>query len=572
MVVKFSESEDPMAKQLISLFLSVFTAASLLVACQPAALDEIIDPNPQEPEIVPERTTIPYSLKVSTETTRAAYDETANSYSFKTGDKLQVKGLGARTDIEGELTQNGTDWSGTLSYLTSKGDPAKDNPLLEITLIHADNPDTTTYATALVGSAPQGTSLLKHAVENYSKFKVRVPFGDHAGTLSQQAAFLDVTVVFDFDGSRTVEAGKALVDLKIGELEIKKEAAFVEKPDSGGEDFYTNFIVVVPGGMSTDAFTITVGDRKIEFSSVTTLVSNKKYTVSRTIEYRPQLGDPFWSDGTYGRLRHADSNASIVGIIVYVNNHNAEGTNQAIDDAITEKSAGFGHGLVMALRNVAECVPWSESQTTTSCTGKFIEKPTQTMAVTNLSGYANTNSIVNTLQGVVSAASRAKNYDVTVSTSNTSGWFLPSIGQWMYTISTDGFGGANPSSAWINGNHDLWLGSKGTLNDLIYVMDNQGGSQENLLVQFLNNRLELLKTEFQVDYDAFGMSQGKKFADNYWSSSEGSANTAIRMNFGSVEPYNNQWWATIKVKPEPKNATSAWTDTFILKVRPFLAF
>ena len=88
MVVTFSESEDPMAKQLISLFLSVFTAASLLVACQPAALDEIIDPNPQEPEVVPERTTIPYSLKVSTETTRVSYDDEQNAYQFKAGDIL----------------------------------------------------------------------------------------------------------------------------------------------------------------------------------------------------------------------------------------------------------------------------------------------------------------------------------------------------------------------------------------------------------------------------------------------------------------------------------------------------
>ena len=129
-----------MAKQLISLFLSVFAAASLQVACQPAALDEIIDPNTQEPEVVPERTTIPYSLKVGTEGTRVSYDESGNTYSFKSGDKIRVKGTGDRTDIEGILTQRSGDdyWSGNISYLTSKGAPAADTQL-EITLIHADN-------------------------------------------------------------------------------------------------------------------------------------------------------------------------------------------------------------------------------------------------------------------------------------------------------------------------------------------------------------------------------------------------------------------------------------------------
>ena len=319
-----------MAKQLISLFLSVFAAASLQVACQPAALDEIIDPNTQEPEIVPERTTIPYSLKVGTESTRVAYE--GNTYAFKKDDYLQVKGLGDRTDIEGTLTRSGTDqnstvWSGTLSYTTIKGDPAEDNPQLEITLVHADNPDTTTYAKALVGQiptgAPEGMTLLRHAVENYRLCNTTVAFNEHQGTLLQQAAFMQFAITFKFDGTHEVgQGGDAKVDLRTSQFEAFADVPFV-RVEEGGHDYKVNFIAVVPGGQSLSDFSLTVADREIAFKNqnTTTLTRNTQYTITREITYGPQLGDPFWSDGTYGRMKHPEGSAQIVGIIVYVN-HN----------------------------------------------------------------------------------------------------------------------------------------------------------------------------------------------------------------------------------------------------------
>lgn len=553
-----------------SRIIMVGIAAFLLAACQAPALDDIQFPEQQETVAVPQRATIPFSLEVKTEATRVSYEE--NTYSFKTGDKLHVQGV-TRTDIEGDLTQNGNVWSGELSYSTSEDEPGDDTQL-EITLIHADNADVGTYASALVGSVPAGTTLLQNAVENYSLFTAQVTLGDGSAspakqvTLSQQAAFLDVTVTFNFDGSRTVEAGKALVDLTTTRGKTTAETDFI--PLENNEDFEMHFMAVVPGGKTLDAISLAISDRPIVFENNDREIEcNKKYTIKRTIDYRPQLGDPFWSDGTYGRLRHSNSNVSIVGIIVYVNHDKTE-----IGNALTESNAGYGHGLVMALKNAAQGVPWSES-IETQCTSPSINNPKGTTAVASLSGYSNTNSIVSVLEGVVSAASLAKAYSASVSNEYTSGWFLPSIGQWMYTISTEGFGGANPSDQWINGDHKLWL-KNGSLSNLIYVMDNNNAS-ENLLVKSLNSRLELLQNEFGVDYDAFGMSNGNDYADNYWSSSESdlkadNKNTAIRMNFGSVETYDGKDWATIKVSPVAKDATWAWKKYFIMKVRPFLAF
>lgn len=577
-----------MAKQLISILLSVFAAASLLVACQPAALDEIIDPNPQEPEVVPERTTIPYSLKVSTETTRAAYDETANSYSFMTGDKLQVKGLGNRTDIEGILTKSseGDNWSGEISYLTSKKAPADDTQL-EITLIHADNTDTTTYAKALVGSAPQGTDLLKSAVEKYSLFKTTVAYNAHAGTLLQQAAFMQFAITFKFDGTHEVgQGGDAKVDLRTSQFEAFADVPFVRVAE-GSHDYKVNFIAVIPGGQSLSDFSLTVADREITFQNHNTaLTRNTKYTITREITYGPQLGDPFWSDGTYGRMNHPEGSAQIVGIIVYVNHGFSDPDMKAIDDAITEASSGFGHGLVMALKNANPAAAndfglsgaqWSPSEGT-HCTDNYATTPRQTIAVDKLSGLKNTNSIINTLGGAtVSAASIAKAYTPTVS-GNNSGWFLPSIGQWIYTISIDGFGGADHIDQWTDNNGVNWLNDDGGLGDLVRVLAmNNDGTTENLLVKSLNDRLAKLHADFpkySFEYDRFGYPESGNISDNYWTSTENNTNKAFRMNLGTLETRGKHQYSTIKAKPESKKSTVFPYNNvqYPAKVRPFLAF
>ena len=577
-----------MTKRLFPGFFIV-CAAALLAACQPAPLDEIPNPNSQEPAVVPERTTIPYSLKVSTETTRAVYDEIANSYSFNAEDKLQVKGLGDRTDIEGILTKSseGDNWSGEISYLTSKQAPAA-NTQLEITLIHAGNADTTTYAKALVGSAPQGKSLLQHAVENYSKFKARVPFGDHAGTLLQQAAFMQFAITFKFDGTHEVgHGGDAKVDLRTSLFEAFADVPFVRVAE-GSHDYKVNFIAVIPGGQSLSDFSLTVADREITFQNHNTaLTRNTKYTITREITYGPQLGDPFWSDGTYGRMNHPEGSAQIVGIIVYVNHGFSDPDKKAIDDAITEASSGFGHGLVMALHNAAVGVRWSESIGQQHCTDNYVNTPQETIAAGNLSGFKNTNSIINKLgETAVTAASKAKTYTPTVS-GNNSGWFLPSIGQWMFTISIDGFGGADHMDQWTNNNGKNWLNEGGKLGDLVrvLVMGNDG-NPENLLVKSLNDRLAKLYADFHEDYeftyDRFGMPDDGNISDNYWTSSEyyeeNNTNNqnlkAFRMNLGSVEGHGNHLFSTIKPKPEPKTSTNFPYNgnNYPVKVRPFLAF
>ena len=558
------------------MFFRLFTACAamfLVAACQ--------TPVPEMDEVEGTGTGIralPFSLTVRTDATKVSYAD-GSTYQFKTGDKLQVKGVD-RTDIEGVLEQqSGNVWSGILSYDAAQGGPTSDTQLA-VTLIHADNADASTYASAIVGTAPEGSSLLREAVEHYSLFTADVTLSAQEAVLHQQATFLDVTVTFDFDGSHTVGAGQALVDLTTS-LGKKTERTDLIPDSENPDDFYAHFMAVIPGGQTTGDFSLTVGDRAIEFTNNTSvLAANKKYTVTRSIEYRPQLGDPFWSDGTYGRLCPADPHATIVGIIVYVNRDNS-----AIANAITEKTAGFGHGLVMALKNVVVegnpetekwRVQWSGQAGKIQCTDAFVTTPDATISVDNLSGLNNTNKIITKLgANAVSAASRAKAYNVPVSSDYTSGWFLPSIGQWMYTISTDGFGGADPASQWLNGNLKNWL-TQGGIGNLIYVKECEGTMNE--LIRDLNNRLSLLANDFSdkdLTYDSFGDPNAEQnVSDNYWTSSELKADEAIRMNLGTVDKKNNKYYSSIKVAGVQKTYQyySFQSVNYSLKVRPFLAF
>lgn len=567
--------------------LSAFAAVMLAAACSAPALEEIQRPEEPEKPAVSEKATIPFSLTVTTESTRVSYAD--GTYQFKAGDKIHVQGI-ERTDLEGYLTQNGNVWSGNLSY---DGEQPATNTPLAITLVHEDNEDVSTYAKAIVGSAPEGSSLLREAVEHYSLFTpkddVVVTLSTETVVLYQQATFLEVFFTFDFDGSHEVEAGQAWVDLEIDGETLSTQTQFYPI-DPKPEDFQVHFMAVVPGGKSVHDFTLMVGDREVEFKNNATLESNKKYTVNRTVVYGPQLGDPFWSDGTYGRLNHADPNAQIVGIVVYVNHHYADQEKARIENAITEWDKAnnrYGHGLVMALKNVTVTVegaeqkyfPWSGDNGRQKCTAGYITTPAQTMDSPYFSGFENTNNIVAKLgEGNDSAASLAKNYGVLVDKNKCTGWFLPSIGQWMHSISIDGFGNANHPNEWFNASGNNWIQNGNTSGDLVFVKKCEK-EDVNLLVRALNERLAKLHEDFKqynFDYDEFGDPSAEvNVSDNYWTSTEKGVNQAIRMNLGTVNKYGRDYYSTIKAKGEDKATVKVYSldgVDYKMKVRPFLAF
>ena len=534
-----------------SLVFLMVGALLLVASCSAPEIEEVVEVNP--------RTTIPFSVVVSTDMTKVSYADA--KYAFKTGDSFVVEsGSSERDDIEGTLAFDGDKkLKGEISFETAKG--LDNGTPLTITLINADNSDKDSYAKGIAAT-------LQEAVEKYSLFTTTLEFNSATTesspqrvSFAQQAAFLEITVTFNV--LTTMPTGVTPVELTTaGGLKLSGNSEI----ELAGSEYKATFVAALPGGTEMQGSKLSVCEREIAIlSSSKVIEKNKQYKVARSVDFSPQLGDPFWSDGSYGRISHP-AGVSVIGIIVYVN----DGSD--IGNALTEKNGdNYGHALVMSLRNVFSTgKAWGNKGTL--YTSNTITSPAQTMEQSRLSGLANTQTI-NASGRTDMAAYAASQYRSGQSDdlSNTTGWFLPSIGQWIYTISKDGFGGANPASEWMrnDGKGTKWLTAAGKLSDLVLVMP---ATTANALTESLNARLAVLDDDFSCGYDSFGISWESDFSDNYWTSSENSENQALRMNFGSVETYKGSSYSTIKASPVNKDITSYYQNAFIMKIRPFLAF
>lgn len=539
--------------------LTVF-ATLLVLSCSTPELVEIVEEsNP--------RTTIPYSLIIATDATKVTYDDVNNKYAFKDGDTFYIEsGSPERDDIEGTLTYDGSSplkLKGEISFETAKG--MADGTSLKVTLINADNDKKDTYAK---GIAP----TLKEAVEKYSLFTGNFSYSSTASesnpqkvTLSQNAAFIEFTVTFNVLNS-TMPTGITPAEVvasdgtkSTGKAEIKKD----------GSSYKAVFAAALPGGTEMKGSSLYVCEREVEILSSTaeskTLDKNKKYRVSRSVDFKPQVGDPYWSDGSYGSIEHAGE-VEIIGIIVYVDQAGED------DDAITAKGYGFGNALVMALHNANTTgVKWGttvlRSSSTTTTTGQ---------AVASMNGYGKTLEWLNTLgENDVTAAYMARHYRETGGSldipSGSTGWFLASTGQWLHSISAPGFLRASSWTTWKDGdNNDWFLGDSPLSTALAKVMEGP-----TALTDLFNTRFEELRSNFapsissDVFFDHFGMKLGNDLSDNYWTSDESEKAKALRMNFGAKGT-----WSSIKITPVGKGQENfSFNDhSFYMKIRPFLAF
>lgn len=148
-----------------------------------------------------------------------------------------------------------------------------------------------------------------------------------------------------------------------------------------------------------------------------------------TINNAP-LGALFFEDGTIG-LTNPDSK-TIIGIVVYWN----EGREN--DDAITEKDAGYGHGLVMALNNTISDYQWSIVQVNQP-DPPFPDVKSISAFKGDFKGIAKTNVLKDDTN--YPAFYNATRYSPAPTvTTNNSGWFLASGGQWLAVLGPDGLG------------------------------------------------------------------------------------------------------------------------------------
>lgn len=153
------------------------------------------------------------------------------------------------------------------------------------------------------------------------------------------------------------------------------------------------------------------------------------------------IGDILFADGSVTSTTVTDNDIAAhgvpVGIIVYVYNSNDAFADGATEKGVVPSRTPGGHALVMSLRNTLDGVlPWDR-------TGVLFSEPQFSGIVTaSYPGYARTKGMVDACVEPVTdvstclypAAYSAYSYTELPAPLGTTGWFLPSMGQWNLVL------------------------------------------------------------------------------------------------------------------------------------------
>ena len=229
-------------------------------------------------------------------------------------------------------------------------------------------------------------------------------------------------------------------------------------------------------------------------------------------------GQYLYSDGTWGNY---DSNKTVIGI-VFGNTTSS-----------TDKSHGWTHGYAMALQNAGSVTATYQWYTSDSGNPTGISIATADQIMSDKDGY--THSIYLQTSGYAASiaakdyTAKDRNGNTVVAPSGTSGWYLPSIGQWYDICASLGgmviFSGKSYTCT-DNSSYIRWYNED----------DNSSKNYSSLCVSNLNAYLNILK-EKGYSIDPFSNNN-----EHYWSSSEYVSSLACYVDFngnGSVYLANN---------------------------------
>lgn len=229
------------------------------------------------------------------------------------------------------------------------------------------------------------------------------------------------------------------------------------------------------------------------------------------VSWLPEIGEYYYSDGTFGTSA-SPSGKTVIGVIFSNSTSN------------TDKSHGWTHGYAMAIKDAARGVNWGTSEVDTPLpNGLWIDE---------MDGYTNTQTMKSTYALSTSnypAFYYALNYGVTAPNSS-SGWFLPSCGQWYQIAITLG-GRSSGQTTWTDQ-------ATATVNSINNYLNNVSGS-------------ELFYYDTSINYW-------------FWSSSEGDVSGCQIFQMDLNEALIN---GAIKNFFSTNN-----TDTYQGQVRPAIAF
>lgn len=529
-----------------------------LLACTSQEIGETLVPETTVEQVVApveQPVTVPFTLTLGSDETKVTIEGPEKKYKIQEGDKLSISGVG-RT-ITGTLTYNKNKnkpgkgpgqnnnnkfaFDGELTYYASEGDLFETNAQMEAVLFNDNNPLDFDYGKAVATD-------LKTAVEQFSRFTANFHANDETTMLVQSSAFLEVEITL-YGNSGLTSVPVAVSDAS-GKLNAKGEVTLKGEKKPGKHETKVSFVAAVPGGIEPANPVVRICGRDIPFTGKE-LVASNSYKIKRDVY--PAAGDPYYSDGIWGTEGHANG-AKPVGIIVYVNKGNASAHPSKYQGKELKDSgnhiAKFAEditgkdkiALVMALHNAAENVSWSSSKKS-ALDGKGITKLIEAME--DFDGAGHTRTLCG-LKDSYPAAKAASEY----APEGTSGWFLPSAGQWVAAVYD--LGQSDDAYTWINDNNQLL--EKCVINNVLRVKETNNPSE--YILNIFNEYMKKYEgTAFDGDCSYWTSSELKK--DNKY-------DKAIRVNFSKSDVNGHNTCFKVGDKDKPSKDK--------LHVRPFLIF
>ena len=163
----------------------------------------------------------------------------------------------------------------------------------------------------------------------------------------------------------------------------------------------------------------------------------------------PALGDLYYSDGTSSP--ELIPGKTPIGVIAYL------GTDSFTENGTNVGGSAFkGHGLVLCLKNAAVNPKWS-TEKVSKFPGNEVTDVAGLKRTTNVSGYTNTLTLTQDAETAAKypAAAAARSFVGLPAPAGTTGWFLPSIQQWVKIM--EGLGGLQDGApgyeVWFDNDH-----------------------------------------------------------------------------------------------------------------------
>ena len=502
---------------------TMFMLAAILAACTNEPLPEtIVEEAPESYTLVVTAT------KGNDDTTKAlSLDDKTLNATWKAGEMVQVYSV----EGEGSEEAESSDPVGTLSAQGSGATATLKGKFLEgytptvgakLRLKFNDKPDYTTQ---------EGTLEYIATHCDFALAEITVGAVD-AGTVTATApaSFENQQAVVKFALKK--QDGTAL---NVTSLTVKYASSTYDVTLATPA---SDIFVAIPGKSNkTVTLTATSADGNFGYEKAgITFEKGKYYAIGVKMTRLATLGNLYYSDGTFSAT--LETGKTPIGVIAYVGTDVFSENGATLRDGATTLQS---HGLVLCLKNI-DHVKWRKNQSEGGpanvivfSSNAQVNDRDDLLRTTDVSGYTNTKFLTEQTDAESNypAAYQSWNYSVLTAPATTTGWFMPSIQQWVKMLT--GLGGMNESDiTW-----KVWKDpSLTSIHNLEAVMEKAGARG--------------------AAYD--GMSDGNR---NYWSSSESNAGFATSL---AVYPTNSNGQQGMYIAGFTKG--NYWN----YYVRPVLAF